>query len=74
MVREAFKGRATDEDERAVNIIITPLGEQRKEQAVKIPLKMAECMPLSKDDARVLYGLLYKILKTCEGENQNDAI
>ncbi|MDR1060231.1 MAG: MarR family transcriptional regulator [Clostridiales bacterium] len=49
-------------DERAVNVRVTDSGERLKAQAAQVPLKMAECMPLSREEAGTLYGLLYKIL------------
>jgi DNA-binding MarR family transcriptional regulator len=55
-------------DERAVNIIITEHGKQLKEKALDIPAQMATCLPLSPEEARVLYTLLYKLLdhSNCE--------
>jgi DNA-binding MarR family transcriptional regulator len=49
-------------DERNVIVTITEVGEQLKEQAAQVPLKMAGCMPLSPEEARTLYQLLYKLL------------
>lgn len=49
-------------DERAVNITVTAAGERLKEQAVEIPLKMGECLRLSREEAGTLYALLYKLL------------
>jgi DNA-binding MarR family transcriptional regulator len=50
------------EDERVVNITITEAGERLRESAMEVPKQMAQCMPLSAEDARTLYGLLYKLL------------
>jgi DNA-binding MarR family transcriptional regulator len=50
------------EDERAVTIGVTDLGEQLKARAAQVPLKMAACMPLSREEAATLYELLYKLL------------
>ncbi len=49
-------------DERTVHIIITEDGERLKEQAANVPMRLAECMPLSKEEAKTLYTLLYKLL------------
>ena len=51
------------EDERITIISITPAGEALKEQCKDIPLKMAQNgSPLSEEDARELYRLLYLVL------------
>lgn len=49
-------------DERSVIVELTGQGERLKEQAVKIPEKIMECVPLNREDASILYHLLYKIL------------
>lgn len=53
----------SSDDERAVNITITEAGEGLKEKATEVPAKMASCMPLSAEEARTLYTLLYKLLE-----------
>lgn len=50
------------EDERVVNITITEAGEMLKEKAVKIPMELEKCLPLSREEAVTLYTLLYKLL------------
>ena len=50
-------------DERNVIIGITKEGLKLKEKAKNIPQKMAECVNLTKDEAAILYNILYKILK-----------
>ena len=52
----------SDEDERVLNVTITKNGEALKEEAVKIPQEMMGCVRLTPDEAKVLYGLLYKII------------
>lgn len=49
-------------DERSVIVELTDKGEQLKEQAVGIPDKISECVPLSKEEAGTLYLLLQQIL------------
>ena len=49
-------------DERVVTVAITPAGETLREQAADIPAEMGKCINVSPDEARVLYGILYKIL------------
>lgn len=54
--------RRLPQDERNVEVSITPQGEALKQQAAAIPLKMGECLSLSPEEAKALYALLYKIL------------
>jgi MarR family transcriptional regulator, organic hydroperoxide resistance regulator len=58
------------EDERAVNVTIAKAGESLKERAVEIPLKLGECMPLTREEAGTLYTLLYKILRQINCGNE----
>lgn len=51
-------------DERVVVVSITESGEALREQAAEVPLKMAQCVGLEADDAKQLYQLLNKLLKT----------
>lgn len=50
------------EDERTLNIELTKKGEELKEKASSIPLRVAKCLNLTEEDAFTLYGLLYKML------------
>lgn len=54
------------EDERNLIVAITEKGESLKEKAVEIPAKLASCLNLSLEESKVLYGLLYKMLKSNE--------
>lgn len=58
-----IKRERSTEDERVVNATIMKAGERLREQAKEVPVQMARCMPLSAEDARTLYGLLYQLLK-----------
>lgn len=49
-------------DERVMNIILTEKGENLKEKAMDIPMKVGQCINLSQKEVVILYGLLYKIL------------
>lgn len=49
-------------DERVVHIEITEKGENLKEEAAKVPEQMGKCIKLSPEEAKCLYGILYKIL------------
>lgn len=56
-------------DERAVIVTVTKDGEALKEAAAEIPPRMRACLPLSAEEVRTLYTLLYKILEqpSCGG-------
>ena len=54
------------EDERVLEVEITPKGEALKEKAVKIPQSMASCIAMTPEEAGTLYGLLYKLLGSIE--------
>lgn len=53
-------------DERSVLVSLTEQGEHLREKALGIPIKIGSCIPLSSEEAQMLYGLLYKILNTIE--------
>lgn len=52
----------SEQDERSVLVKITESGENLKESAREIPLKVAGCVGLEVEEAKELYKLLYKIL------------
>ena len=54
--------KRSDKDERNLIVEITSEGENLKEQAVDIPMQIADCTNLSEEEAMLLYSLLYKIL------------
>ena len=49
------------DDERIVKIAITPEGEALKNRAVSVPDKIGACVNLTKEEAEILYKLLYKL-------------
>ena len=49
-------------DERNVIVTLTEEGEKLKAAAAHIPLEMSKCISLSPQEAKQLYGLLYKVL------------
>lgn len=53
--------RRSMEDERSVIVTITEAGEALREKAASVPVKMAQCVNLSPDDARTLLNLLNKL-------------
>ena len=52
----------SNEDERNLVVTITEEGEALKDKAVNIPSEMGSCVQLTKEEAQVLYNLLYKII------------
>jgi DNA-binding MarR family transcriptional regulator len=49
-------------DERVVIVSLTDKGWALREEAVKIPAAIGQCVPLDPEDASALYALLYKVL------------
>lgn len=49
-------------DERNVIVTLTEKGEGLKAAAAHIPLEISQCIFLSPEEAKQLYGLLYKVL------------
>lgn len=54
--------KRTLEDERVVKITLTEQGKNLQQQAKDIPLKVADCVDISKEKAQQLYALLYEVL------------
>lgn len=50
-------------DERVVTVKITQKGEDLQDKAAGVPEEIGKCISLSPDEARCLYGILYKILE-----------
>ncbi len=50
------------EDERTLNVSLTPLGAELRERTVNIPAKISHCLNLDSEETLLLYKLLYKIL------------
>ena len=55
-------------DERSVIVSLTEKGMLLRERAAEIPAKMGSCIPLSPDEAKTLYDLLYKVLNSAKEE------
>ena len=49
-------------DERSVIVSLTATGRDLRERAVSIPERLGSCLPLTADEAKTLYTLLYKVL------------
>ncbi len=54
--------RRDPEDERSLLVSPTETGMALRDQAVKIPVRIAETTPLSIEDGQALYRILYEIL------------
>lgn len=54
------------EDERLLRITLTGQGASLKDEAVKIPACIAECMGLEPEEFKMLYMLTYKALANME--------
>lgn len=50
-------------DERNLSITLTQKGEDLKKEAIKIPLSMASCLKLKKEEAAILYKTLHKLME-----------
>ena len=58
------------EDERLLTLSLTEEGRKLREKAVSIPPAIAECMGLTMEEFRVLYGLTYKALRHMENKDR----
>ncbi|MCR4823223.1 MAG: MarR family transcriptional regulator [Treponema sp.] len=52
----------SSDDERVVTISITEEGLALQEKALSVPQAMGKCMNLTEEEAKFLYGILYKII------------
>ena len=70
--QKGYVSRARDsEDERILNVSITQAGEELKDRAVTIPLKLAACVELPPEDAVELGRLLKRLLGLIENGGEN---
>lgn len=60
--KQYVKRERSLEDERVVNVSVTKKGLSLREKALCIPEQMAGCVKISKEEAKSLYTILYKIL------------
>lgn len=56
------------EDERVLDVTITDEGEQLKEVAVEIPVKLSNCIGLKMEEAAELYRLIHVVLDKMKEE------
>lgn len=57
-----IKSKKNDEDKRNLIISVTDTGLALRDRALKVPLSIGSCIPLTNDEAELLYKVLYKIL------------
>ena len=50
------------EDERVLQVELTPRGEALRDEALAVPERVGACVKLDPDEALTLYQLLYKLL------------
>lgn len=58
--------RRSKDDERNLNVLLTPAGESLKERAVSIPFALGNCVNLTQEEAITLSRLLHKALASME--------
>ncbi len=54
--------KKNDNDERNLIISVTDKGMTLRDKALSVPQNIGTCIPLSQDEAKLLYNVLYKIL------------
>ena len=63
MEKQGYITRKRDqEDERKVTVHLTKEGRDMKQKLVHVPLQVEKCTPISIEEAKELYRILYKIL------------
>lgn len=62
-----IKREKSSKDERDLIITLTEKGIKLKSDAINIPKCMGKCINLKKEEALILYNLLYKVLNNIEG-------
>ena len=53
-------------DERSVIVSLTEKGRALREKALSIPEKIGSCLPLTREESKTLYQLLYRMLHAIE--------
>ena len=56
----------SQEDERVVRVSVTEKGWELREKVRDVPMQVGKCVTLPPEDARSLYGLLYRLLDDAE--------
>lgn len=59
-------------DERNLVITLTKKGEELKDKVLAIPSTIGKCINLDKDEAEILYKLMYKVLNNVENDKMEE--
>ena len=62
----------SDKDERNLMIKVTDKGMGLREEALSVPQEVSKCVKLTKEEASFLYKILYKMIGSMEGEDNNE--
>ena len=62
----------SDKDERNLMIKVTDKGMNLREEALSVPQDVSKCVKLTKEEASYLYKILYKMIGSMEGEENNE--
>ena len=62
----------SDKDERNLMIRVTEKGMNLREDALSVPQEVSKCVKLTKEEASFLYKILYKMIGSMEGEDNNE--
>ena len=54
--------KRSSKDERSLVVTVTDKGMALRDEALSVPVAMAECLTLPKEEAMTLYDILYKML------------
>ena len=60
------------DDERSLTVTLTETGLALREKAISVPNTMRECIDLTEEESRCLYGLLYKVLQNIEKNKEKE--
>ena len=60
----------SNKDERNLNVTITEKGLDLRKKALSIPENMSKCIDLPKEEAELLYSLIYKVLSNVLKEEE----
>jgi len=62
----------SDKDERNLMIKVTDKGMNLRELALNVPQEVSKCVKLTEEEASFLYKILYKMIGSMEGEENNE--
>ena len=62
----------SDKDERNLIIKVTDKGMNLRDEALSVPQKVSKCVKLTEEETTFLYKILYKMIDSMEGEDNNE--